>query len=79
MAKKESEKVEREFPARVATTALQAAYSLSGIASDVEGNEAQVQSDGSVRVSIKLKEGGHERVFVRVPESLVLEVVEPSE
>lgn len=66
----------KPFPASVAALAILASCRLQDRFSDENDNEAQRQADGSVRLSLKLKEGGHERVFVRVPATVELVVVD---
>lgn len=62
------------FPAHIAAHAMLAA--IYGESHDgLHDNEYRLESDGSVRCSLKLKDGGHERVFVYVPDQVKLEVV----
>lgn len=68
-----------ELLAEVAALAIRAYHCVSGYALDVNGNEAQKQSDGSIRMSIIQKEGGHKRVYVTIPSTLSLEVRPKSE
>ena len=58
----------------VATVILKAYHTPVGIAFDAQDNIAELQFDRSVLVSIKLKEGGHKRIKVFVPDEFTFQV-----
>ena len=73
---RKADKRAETFPSAIAALAILAALRLADRFADENDNEAQRQSNGSVRLSIKQKSGGHMRVFVRVPEVVDLIVVD---
>lgn len=68
------EKIE-SFSAEIAAIAMLATYRLAGYFMDENDNEAMRNPDGTVRLSIKQKGGGHRRVTVKVPSAIALTVI----
>lgn len=64
------------FPAHIVAHAILAAIPEIGASYDgMHDNSFELQPDGTVRCSLKLKGGGHKRIFVHVPHEVRLAVV----
>ena len=64
-----------EVPSGIAALIFRAKYEPGGNFSDVRGNQARRNSDGTVRLSLKQPDKSHKRIMVLVPPVLTFTVV----